>query len=216
MKNRFAALLPFLLDLIIPIGGYFLLRNAFGLSAFWALSIGGLGTMVNAIATTVRRGHLDSFGLLVLFEVALSVVLLFVSRDPRVLLVKPAFYLAVGGVWALATLLVGKPLAYESGKPFATKGDPAMVNAYERAYEHSHRFRSALRSVTVVWGAAFLVDAVARVFIVYQFSPDQIAGSLVLSQLPSIVLLVLAIVVTRLRMRSVRPEMLRYRETVSS
>jgi hypothetical protein len=216
MNDRVKALLPFLLDLIIPIGGYFLLHNVFGLSAFWALTIGGLATMVNAIVATVRRGRLDSFGLLVVLEVALSVALLFVSRDPRVLLLKPAFYVAVGGLWALATLRWGTPLAYESGKPFATKGDPALLVAYERAYERSDRFRAALRAVTTVWGVAFLLDAVLRVVIVYRYSPDQINDSLVLSQVPLIALLVLTIVFTRLRMRSVRPEMLRFRETVSS
>ncbi|TDQ00181.1 VC0807 family protein [Labedaea rhizosphaerae] len=216
MNDRVKALLPFLLDLIIPIGGYFLLHTVFGLSAFWALTIGGLATMVNAIVNTVRRGRLDSFGLLVVFEVALSVVLLFVSRDPRVLLLKPAFYVAVGGLWALGTLRLAKPLAYESGKPFATKGDPTLVAAYERAFDQSPRFRSALRSVTAVWGVAFLLDAVLRVVIVYRFTPDQINDSLVLSQVPLLALLVLAIVFTRLRMRSVRPELLRHREHVSS
>ena len=216
MNDRVRALLPFLLDLIIPIGGYFLLHNAFGLSPFWALSIGGLGTMVNAIATTVRRGRLDSFGMLVVLEVAMSVVLLFVSRDPRVLLLKPAFYVGIGGLWALASLRVGKPLVYEAGKPFATKGDPELVGAYERAYEHSTRFRSALRTVTAVWGVAFLLDAVLRAVIVYRFSPEQINDSLVLSQVPLIALLVLVVLFTRLRMRAVRPELLRHRETVSS
>jgi hypothetical protein len=216
MNDRMKALLPFLLDLIIPIGGYFLLHNVFGLSDFWALSLGGLATMVNAVVTTVRRGRLDSFGLLVVLEVALSVVLLFVSRDPRVLLLKPAFYVAVGGLWALVTLRVGKPLAYESGKPFATKGDPMLVVAYERAYERSDRFRAALRVVTAMWGVAFLLDAALRVVIVYRYSPALINDSLLLSQVPLIALLVLVIVFTRLRMRAVRPEMLRYRETVSS
>lgn len=216
MNDRIRALLPFLLDLIIPIGGYFLLHNAFGIGDFWALSLGGLGTMVNAVVTTVRRGRLDSFGLLVVLEVALSVVLLFVSRDPRVLLLKPAFYVGIGGLWALGTLRLGKPLAYESGKPFATKGDPVLMAAYERAYEQSDRFRAALRSVTAVWGVAFLLDAVLRVVIVYRFSPAQINDSLLLSQVPLIGLLVLVIVFTRLRMRAVRPELLRHRETVSS
>ena len=216
MNDRVKALLPFLLDLIIPIGGYLVLRHVVGLSDFWALTIGGLATMVNAVVTTVRRGRLDSFGLLVVLEVALSVGLLFVSRDPRVLLLKPAFYVAVGGLWALATLRLGKPLAYESGKPFATKGDPVMLAAYERAFERSPRFRSALRAVTAAWGVAFLLDAVLRVVIVYRLPPAKVDDSLLLSQVPLLALLVLAIVFTRLRMRAVRPELLRYREPVSS
>lgn len=204
MSGRLRALLPFALDVVLPLAAYFLLHTVAGLSAFWALAAGGLATAVNAVITTVRRGRLDALGVLVAIEVALSVALLFVSRDPRVLLIKPAFYLVVSGLYALATLVVGTPLAYDSGRPFATRGDPALVAAYERAYTDSLVFRRAIRSVTAVWGAAFLADAALRVLIVYSYPPAQVTDSLLLSQAPLFVLVVAAIVFSRIRMRRVR------------
>lgn len=204
MSPRLRALLPFLLDLALPIAAYVLLHTAAGLSAFWALAIGGLATMASTTITTVRRRKLDAFGILVAAEVALSVALLFVSRDPRVLLIKPAFYFAVAGAYALATLMTGTPLAYETGRPFATRGDPALIAAYNRAYTGSDAFRRAIRTVTAAWGACFLADAALRVLIVVSFPPAQVADSLVLSQAPLVVLLVAAIVFTRVRMRRVR------------
>lgn len=208
MSPRLRALLPFLLDLVLPIAAYALLHGVAGLSAFWALAVGGLGTTVNAAITTVRRGRLDGFGILVAIEVALSVALLFVTGDPRVLLVKPAFYLAVGGAYALATLVAGTPLAYETGRPFATRGDPALLAAYTRAYANSADFRRAIRAVTAAWGAAFLADAALRVLIVYSLPPAQVTGSLLLSQAPLVVLMIAAIAYTRIRVRGVRPILL--------
>jgi hypothetical protein len=212
MKERISALAPFALDLVLPIAAYWLLHTVFGLSPFWALGIGGLATMVNAIITTARRGKLDGFGILVVVEVALSVVLLFVSDDPRVLLLKPAFYVGVAGVYALGSLFVGRPLVFEAGKPFATRGDPRLVEAYDHSWAVSEPFRAAIRSVTVVWGVGFLLDAVLRVIIVYSFPPEEITDSLLLSQVPLIAVLVVLIAYTRLRMRKVRPIVLAARD----
>ncbi|WP_328453206.1 VC0807 family protein [Amycolatopsis sp. NBC_00438] len=212
MKERIRALAPFALDVVLPIVAYWLLHTVFGLSPFWALGIGGLATTVNAIATTVRRGKLDGFGILVVVEVALSVVLLFVSGDPRVLLLKPAFFVGVAGVYALGTLFVGHPLVLDTGRPFATGGDPRMADAYDRSWEASRPFRTAIRSVTVVWGLGFLLDAVLRVLIVYSFPPEEITDSLLLSQVPLLAVLVVIIGYTRLRMRRVRPIVLAARD----
>ncbi len=212
MKGRIRVLAPFALDLVLPVVAYWLLHAVFGLSPFWALGIGGLATMVNAIITTVRRGKLDGFGILVVIEVALSVVLLFVSDDPRVLLLKPAFYVGVAGVYALGSLFAGRPLVFEAGKPFATRGDPRMTEAYDRSWTVSEPFRAAIRAVTLVWGAGFLLDAVLRVIIVYSFPPAEITDSLLLSQVPLIAVLVAMIAYTRLRMRKVRPILLAERD----
>jgi hypothetical protein len=197
-------LLPALLDVIVPIGGYFLL-HALGLSAFWSLTIAGAGTGVVTVVNTVRRRRLDGLGLLVLLEVALSVALLLFTRDPRVLLLKPAFYTAVAGVFALSTCVAGKPLVYEAGKPFASKGDPRRLAAYDQVWQTSDRFRRVLTGVTVGWGIGFLLVSAATVAVVLHFPPSQISSSFALSQLPSIAVFVLLIAFTRLRVHTVRP-----------
>ena len=55
--SRLRALLPTLLDLVIPTAGYFLLHWA-GLPDVWALTIAGSATGVNAIVNSVRRRRL--------------------------------------------------------------------------------------------------------------------------------------------------------------
>ena len=197
-------LLPVILDVVVPIGGYFLLR-ALGLGAFWALTIAGAGSGLATVVNTVRRRRLDGLGLLVLLEMALSVALLFVTRDPRVLLLKPAFYTAVGGLFAVGTCVAGRPLVYETGKPFASKGDPRRAAAYESAWQTSPRFRRVLTNVTLGWGIGFLLCAAITVIVVLHFPPSQVSSSFVLSQLPSIALFVLLIACTRLRVRALRP-----------
>jgi hypothetical protein len=211
-KSKLRAALPLLADIVIPVAGYYLL-HALGLGDFWALTISGMATGLNAVANTILRRRLDGLGLLVVIELALSIALLFVTRDPRIVLIKPSFYIAVGGGYALVSCFAGKPLVYFSAMPFATRGDPKRLTAYERAWDDSPAFRRIMRVLTVVWGVAFLVDAVVRVVIVYRFGPDQVNRSLLLSQVPSIVLLLVAIAATRLRVPSLRRIVERYLPT---
>lgn len=201
--SKLRAAAPLLADIVIPVAGYYLL-HALGLDDFWALTVSGLATGLNAVVNTIRRRRLDGLGLLVVIELALSIALLFTTRDPRIVLIKPSFYIAVGGLYALVSCFAGRPLVYYSAMPFATRGDVKRLDAYELSWAGSPAFRRIMRTLTVVWAAAFLVDAVVRVVIVYHFGPDQVNRSLLLSQVPSIVLFLAAIVTTRLRVRSLR------------
>jgi hypothetical protein len=192
-----ASLLPLLADIVIPIVGYFIL-HAFGVNDFWALTISGMACGVNAAAQTIRTRKLDGLGVLVLLEVTLSIVLLFVTRDPRIVLLKSGFYIAIGGLFTLCTLFGPKPLTYFTALPFATQGKPERIAAYERSWAEAPRFRSGLRRLAGLWGATFLLDAVIKTIIVFSFPASQVSSSLVLSNAPDIILLVLLIVVTKL------------------
>jgi hypothetical protein len=130
--SRFRAFLPFLLDLVVPILAYVVLHRL-GVSDVLALTVGGLATGVNATIGTLRRRRLDGIGLLVVLEITVSIGLLLVTNDARILLIKPSFYLALGAIYAFITCLVGRPIFYEAAKPFATRGDPPRLAAHERA-----------------------------------------------------------------------------------
>jgi intracellular septation protein A len=192
-----------LIDIGAPIIVYFVLHSL-GVGDVLALSIGGMLTAINALVGTVRRRRLDSIGLLVVAEIALSIALLLITEDPRILLIKPSFYVGFASIYALASCLVGKPIGYESAKPFASKGDPERLAAYERAWECSPQFRRRERVITAGWGVAFLADAVLRVLVVYSFSADQVSESLLFSQVPGIVLISAALVFTRLQVPTIR------------
>lgn len=100
-------LLP-LLDIIVPSVGYFAL-HALGVDDFWALTLAGLITAAWAVASTIRRRRLDAIALLVAVELALAAVLLFTTRDPRIVLLKPSFFTAIAGLYLLGPVSSGGP-----------------------------------------------------------------------------------------------------------
>jgi intracellular septation protein A len=196
-------MVPLLLDVVVPTVGYFVLHAA-GLSDFWALAVAGSATALVTVVNTVKRRRLDALGVLVVIEIALSVALLFVTRDPRILLVKPSFFVAVGGIFCLVTLFLGRPLVFTTAKPMATKGDPRRAAAYEMAWDRSPRFRQLERTITAAWGIAFVAEAVLRALVVYHYPADQIRNSILLSQAPGLVLIAAAIAFTRGRVPELR------------
>lgn len=198
--SRWRALLPALLDLVIPTVGYFLLHWA-GLPDIWALTIAGAATGVYALVNTIRRGRLDALGLLIVAEIGVSVVLVASTNDPRLILARPAVYLAVAGVVNLVSCFTGRPLSYTAATPMATKGDPVRAVAYERAWHHSPELRAIHRQLTAGIGLAMLAYAVIRVLIVYSFS---ISTAVVGQEVPGIALIALVVVLIRLRVPRLR------------
>jgi intracellular septation protein A len=198
--SRWRVLLPTLLDLVIPTAGYFLLHGA-GLADIWALTIAGAATALNAAVTTIRRGRLDALGLLVVAEIAVSIALTVITEDPRLLLARPAVYLAVAGVVNLLSCVAGRPLSYTAATPMATKGEPERALAYERAWHHSPELRRIHRQLTAGIGLAMIAYAILRVLIVYSFS----TGTAVLAQeVPGLLLLALVVVLIRRRVPRLR------------
>ena len=198
--SRRRTLLPILLDLVIPTAGYFVLHWA-GLSDVWALTIAGSATAVNALLTTDRRGRLDALGLLIVAEIAVSVALVASTGDPRLILARPAVYLAVAGVVNLISCLAGRPLSYTAATPMATKGDPERAVAYERAWHHSAELRAIHRQLTAGIGLAMVAYAVLRVLIVYSFST---ATALLAQEIPGLLLVALVVVLIRRRVPRLR------------
>lgn len=183
-RGGLLGVLPYLLDLIFPIVAFFVLKKL-GASDFWALTAGGLLTLAVTVVNTIRRAKVDSIGLLVLLELALSVVLTFAVRDPRLILARPSLYIAVAALWILGKTFTGRPPTVDTSKPMAYKGDPRRLVAYEWAAEHSPAFLRIHRVVSSIWCVTFLVYAGLRLVIIY--TVDDIGETVWLNEIPGVI-----------------------------
>ncbi|NRD78985.1 hypothetical protein HPT25_16595 [Bacillus sp. BRMEA1] len=194
--SKFRGILPLLVDLIAPGVAYFLLHQL-GLNDVVALTVSGVAAGLTTALQTARNRKLDGIGLLIVLEIALSIVLMIWTNDPRILLIKPSFYIGAAAIYAWTTCFVGRPLSYETAKPVATKGDPIRMAAYERAWERSGPFRRGERIMTAGWGGFMALEGVLRIVVVFRISEEEIGKSLIVSQLPAIIVLVLAVLFTK-------------------
>jgi hypothetical protein len=188
------AALPYLLDFVVPLAAYYALTAA-GLSSFWSLTIGGALTGVISVVVAIRRGKLDGLGLLVIAEIALGLVLIVTTRDPRLVLARSSLYLALAGIWVLASAVIGRPVTINTSKAFAARSDGQNgIAAVDWLAANSAPFLRIHRRLSALWGGMFLLYSVVRVVIIYSTS---VSRAVSISEIPGIVAIGICLLASR-------------------
>lgn len=188
------AVLPYLLDFIVPLVAFYALTAA-GVSPFWSLTIGGALTGVVSVVNTIRRGRLDGLGLLVIAEIALGLVLITTTRDPRLVLARSSLYVALAGIWVLASAVIGRPVTISSSKAFAARREGQDgIAAVDWLAANSASFLHIHRRLSALWGGMFLLYAVVRVVIIYSTS---VSRAVSISEIPGIIAIGVCLIASR-------------------
>jgi intracellular septation protein A len=156
-----------IVDVAAPLAAYSLLRSA-GLSAVAALLLSGVFPALNVSISAIRHRRLDVVGALVLAGIAVGAVLGLVSHSTRLLLVEGSVPTAIFGVACLGSLCTRRPLMFGFALEFAGP-DTAKGREMTRLWQYEG-YRRVFRTITAVWGTAFLLEAALRVVIVYNTS----------------------------------------------
>jgi intracellular septation protein A len=194
VDSRIRSLLPTLLvDLALPVGGYYLLRQ-FGVSEWVALAAGGVVSGLVMVVGIVRSRRVDGAAAFMLGLFAFGLATLFLTGDARFMIAKDSLISLVLGLLFLGSLFARKPLLLV----FVAKTAPAVG----ALYEESPAVRRTVRFATLLWGVGLLVEAALRVLLVYALPVDvMVVGSPVLG----VVVLVVLVVVTRWYAKRARP-----------
>jgi hypothetical protein len=169
-RSRAGGLLSSLLEIVLSVGGYYLLR-AFDVGVFWALTAPAIAVAVVALVVTVRRRRVDLIGLLVLCEIAATVTLSLATHSPRVAALREAAYVLIAGVFCLITLVYRTPLAHASTMSIATFGDPKRQQAFERAWREVPEYRLWQRLLTASFGLIMVATSVTKAYLLLP-APD--------------------------------------------
>ncbi|MFC4947061.1 VC0807 family protein [Pseudonocardia sp. GCM10023141] len=157
-----AALRTIVLDIGGPVGLFYVLHGC-GVDDVLALIAGAVPPALSTTWTAVRDRRIDAIAVAVLLSMALSIVAALLGGGPRELLARGAWLSAPAGVWTLVSLLLARPLTYETTRTVLPKRAAVM----EALWATEPRFRSAWRQITVVWGLVMLLDAGVRVVMAY-------------------------------------------------
>lgn len=149
-------------DLAGPLLTYIVLRSA-GLSAVSALVLSGIFPALGVGINLVRHRRPDSVGLLILAGIVAGTIVGLASGDARLVLVEGSVPTAAFGLLCLGSLGTRRPLIYRLTAEFIGTGTPRR-RAFESRWRYPE-FRRAFRLFTLVWGVAYLAEAVVRVVI---------------------------------------------------
>lgn len=178
------------LDVALPLGVYYGLR-ALGAGQWLALVLSGAIALARLAYQVIRSGKVELLPLFSLTIVLAGTLLSLVTGDPRLLLARESYLTAILGTWILATLAMARPFLFTVTRDLMA-GDAAR--AWAADWGRSPQFRRVLRLLTLGWGGAFLVDAVARVVMAYTLPVDLVP---VLSTALLVVLLVTMVQVSK-------------------
>jgi hypothetical protein len=153
---------PLLLDVGVPLGSFYLLRDAFGLSVWLSLALSSVGPALRAVFGITAERKLNVLALLMLAVNVAGIAVSFLTGDPRAMIAKDSVISSVIAFAILASVAMRQPLMSAGLKPFVTRGTPERTAAWDRLSARSPRFRRFEMLFSAIWGLALLADCVAR------------------------------------------------------
>jgi hypothetical protein len=157
-----AALRPLLVDVGIPLGSYYLLRDGFGLSLWLSLALSSTGPALRAVAGLAAQRQLNLLAVLMLAVSLAGIVVSFLTGDPRAMIAKDSVISSVIAFAILGSVVLRRPLMSAGLKPFLTRGEPQRTAAWDRLCTVSPQFRRRELLFSTIWGLALLAECAAR------------------------------------------------------
>jgi hypothetical protein len=168
-------LAPLVVDVAIPLGGYYVLHAGFGVGVAAALAISSVVPAARTIASVVTKRGTNSLAALMLTVNLAAIALTFVSGNARLMIAKDSVVSSVIAIGILWSVRSGKPMMSAGLKPFLTKGDPRRVAAWDALRAQSPRFRAKENLYSVIWGLLLLLDCVTRLVLAFVLAPSTMA-----------------------------------------
>ena len=157
-----AALRPLLVDIGIPVGTYYLLRDGFGASLWLSLALSSIGPAVRAIAGLVAERKLNLLAVLMLAVNLAAIAVSFLTGDPRAMIAKDSAVSSVIAFAILGSVALRRPLMSAGLKPYMTRGKAERLAAWDRLSTACTRFRRLELAFSTIWGLALLAECAAR------------------------------------------------------
>ncbi|MGZ9930868.1 VC0807 family protein [Streptomyces sp. NC-S4] len=155
------------LNVVAPIITYNMLTEDHGWSEFSALLVSSAWPVLDSVVSLAWRRKLDEFAVVTLvFLVITAVVSLVGAHSARALLIKDSGVTGLFGLLCLGTLLAPRPLMFYFGRKFATDGTPQSTAWWNGLWQYEG-FRTTMNRMTLVWGLAYVTEALVRVFLAY-------------------------------------------------
>jgi hypothetical protein len=157
-------LIPLAVDVAIPLGSYYVMRDVFGISLVTALALSSVVPAVRSVVEFVRARRIEGLAVLMVAVNVAGIIVGLTTRDARLMMVRDSVTSSVIGIGILISVWRGQPVMSAGLRPFLTKGKPARVAAYDRLTRSSEPFAALARRYSAIWGLALLGDCVVRVF----------------------------------------------------
>lgn len=152
-------------DIAGPLIAYNVLRSH-GSSQVLALILSGILPAIGVLIDFTRNHSLDVVGFVVLGGLLLGAVLGLLTHSPRAVLLEGSVVTAAFALSALGSLLAERPLMFHFAQAAMGGEHSPAGQDFNHRYDTTPGVRRFFRTVTLVWGLAFVLEAAVKVIII--------------------------------------------------
>jgi hypothetical protein len=165
-KSILQRMLPsLLLNILVPVVLYYLIKRYLTSSEVIALSVASLIPLVDIIISLTRRRNLDILALVTLMGTGAGILAALLGGSKEFVLISNGFFTGVLGLACFVSLLLLKrPFMFYVSRQFMAGHDPEVIATFNAEWQYAHA-RSAHRLITTVWGCTLLGQFLLRVLI---------------------------------------------------
>jgi hypothetical protein len=158
-------------DVALPWIAVQVLESVWHLPTVPAFAIAALIPLAAVAYAWTRKRRIDVIGIAVAVTIAGGIGLALLTDDVRFTLVRAAPGFALFGAACLISLAAETPLMFYVARQFNAGGDAERARAFTERLT-VERFRRAMRTITMVWGVACLLEAIAGVGAAFLLRPE--------------------------------------------
>lgn len=163
-----ASLVLMLVEVIVPLALFYGLRGV-GVGQWAALLISGAAPLVVLAYRWGTSRRIEASSLFTLSILLAGTAIGLLTGDPRLLVARESYLTGIVGLWMIGTLWAPRPFILIATLPLLPG---ATASSWEDGWAHDPVFKRVMRSMTLAWGCAFLIDAVARIVMAYTLPLD--------------------------------------------
>lgn len=145
---------------------YLLVKHFTSASDIVALVISAIPAMIFTIVGLLRQRQVDVLGAFALITIAFSILLTFITGDPKLFQIRESMLTVLFGLICLVSLLFPRPIWFYIIRYFTTGNKPDQIAVFNTAWQYP-LFRTYIRNVTIFWGLIYVVEFPTRLALVY-------------------------------------------------
>lgn len=158
-----------LINAVLPFIIYTALTNYTSISAYLALVLTGVPSIIDSVVGIIRRRRIDLLAGIILVGIAVSLIIIALGGSPKLYLVRESFFTVALALAYLVSLFFKRPLAFYFARYFSTGNHPENIPYFNALWQYG-QFRHIMYVTTVVWGIGFLLEAAIRTTLVFTLS----------------------------------------------
>nr|WP_199067449.1 VC0807 family protein [Chromobacterium sp. ASV5] len=159
MSRRMSLLLEVAVNFLLPWLCYRYAAPQWGETA--GLLFSALPPVLWSAWELLRFRRLDAISLLVLLGIALSLLVMLLGGDARMLLMRESLLSGAVGAAFLLSLLFPRPILFYLARATMQREGESGAARCERLWEQAP-FRAGMRRLTVLWGAGLMLETALR------------------------------------------------------